>query len=219
MPFFLWINSYMTISGLSRQPTQLDYASPTQFKFSVVKIPKVEYFVTSVNVPGISLGSSSYTTRFKDIPQAGDKLSYETLSLSFLVDENLENYREIHGWLVGLGLPSKHQEFTDLLSVGQDRFPISQLASSSAQDGGKIPKNPIQTQGPTLSDATLIILTSKNNPVIEVRFKDLFPTSLTGLTYDQQADDVNYLTATVSFEYLNYEFATVNSSRTTVTTS
>ena len=67
----------------------------------------------------------------------------------------------------------------------------------------KIPKNPIQTQGPTLSDATLIILTSKNNPVIEVRFKDLFPTSLTGLTYDQQADDVNYLTATVSFEYLN----------------
>tara|TARA_Y100001938_G_scaffold89616_1_gene122752 strand:+ start:2932 stop:3591 length:660 start_codon:yes stop_codon:yes gene_type:complete len=219
MPFFLWINNSMTISGIQRQPTQLDYASPTQFKFSVVKIPKVEYFVTSVNIPGITLSSSVYPTRFKDIPQAGEKLTYESLSLSFLVDENLENYREIHGWLVGLGFPSKHQEFTDLLSVGQDRFPISQLSSSSGQDSGKSPKNPLQSQGPTLSDATLIVLTSKNNPVVEVRFKDLFPTSLTGLTYDQQQQDISYLTATVSFEYLNYEFATTNSSRTTVTTS
>ena len=117
MPFFFGINNSMTTSGLSRQPTQLDYASPTQFKFNVVKIPKVEYFVTSINIPGITLGSGSQTTRFKDIPVAGDKLTYDTLSLSFLVDENLENYREIHGWLVGLGFPSKHQEFNDLLSV------------------------------------------------------------------------------------------------------
>ena len=209
----------MTTSGLSRQPTQLDYASPTQFKFNVVKIPKVEYFVTSINIPGITLGSGLQTTRFKDIPVAGDKLTYDALSLSFLVDENLENYREIHGWLVGLGFPSTHREFNDLLSVGQDRFPISQLASNSAQDGGKIPKNPVQSQGPTLSDATLIVLSSKNNPVVEVRFKDLFPLSLTGLSYNQQETDVNYLTATVTFDYLNYEFATPNSSTTTVTTS
>ena len=219
MPFFFGINNSMTTSGLSRQPTQLDYASPTQFKFNVVKIPKVEYFVTSINIPGITLGSGLQTTRFKDIPVAGDKLTYDALSLSFLVDENLENYREIHGWLVGLGFPSKHQEFNDLLSVGQDRFPISQLASNSAQDSGKTPKNPVQNQGPTLSDATLIVLSSKNNPVVEVRFKDLFPLSLTGLSYNQQETDVNYLTATVTFDYLNYEFATPNSSTTTVTTS
>ena len=112
---------------------------------------------------------------------------------------------------------SKDKVDRTLINLGYD--PASRKIYGKTGLGGKIPKNPIQTQGPTLSDATLIILTSKNNPVIEVRFKDLFPTSLTGLTYDQQADDVNYLTATVSFEYLNYEFATVNSSRTTVTTS
>ena len=52
-----------------------------------------------------------------------------------------------------------------------------------------------------------------------LRFKDLFPLSLTGLSYNQQETDVNYLTATVTFDYLNYEFATPNSSTTTVTTS
>ena len=30
---------------IKRQPTKLDYVSPTQFKFSILKLPKVEYFV------------------------------------------------------------------------------------------------------------------------------------------------------------------------------
>ena len=53
----------MTVTNsLLRQPTKLDYASPTQFKFSILKLPKVEYFCTSVNVPGISLGDAVQAT-------------------------------------------------------------------------------------------------------------------------------------------------------------
>ena len=58
-----------TINTLSRQPTKLDYASPTQFKFQIAKLPKVEYFCTAVNVPGIELGGIiSQVTPLKDIP-------------------------------------------------------------------------------------------------------------------------------------------------------
>ena len=35
------------------------------------------------------------------------------------------------------------------------------------------------------SDATLSILTNKNNPVVEVRFADCFPTSISSLEYNQ----------------------------------
>jgi len=69
------------------------------------------------------------------------------------------------------------------------------------------------------SDATLTILSSKNNAVQEVRFSDMFPTSLTGLSYNQQATDVQYLTASVVFSYKIYEFANVNSSATTIVSS
>ena len=134
-----------------------------------------------------------------------------------MVDENLENYREIHGWLIGLGFPTKHSEYTNLVSSGTDRFPISTV-SSSGTDPGSVSKLTVD-QGPILSDATLTILTSKNNPTLEVRFKDLYPTALSGLSYDQQASDVTYLTADVTFSYLIYEFATAGSPRTTVTTS
>ena len=50
----------------------------------------------------------------KDIPIPGDKLDYDNLNITFLVDENLENYREIHGWLTGLGFPKDHSQFRAL---------------------------------------------------------------------------------------------------------
>ena len=78
----------MTVTNsLLRQPTKLDYASPTQFKFSILKLPKVEYFCTSVNIPGINLGGNlSQATPLKDVPLPGDKLTYEPLQMTFLVD-------------------------------------------------------------------------------------------------------------------------------------
>ena len=208
----------MTINNsLSRQPTAQDYASPTQFKFSILKLPKVEYFCTSVNIPGITLGGNiTQQTPFEDIPLPGDKLTYEPLRMSFLVDENLENFQEIHGWLIGLGFPRDYSEFQNLVSAGNDRFPAKNQSVST--EIGKV-KYGTANVGGTYSDATLTILTSKNNPQLEVRFKNLFPTSLTGLDYNQQATDVEYLTATVNFEYEIYDFATVGSSTSSVTTS
>ena len=66
---------------------------------------------------------------------------------------------------------------------------------------------------------TYLILTSKNNPNLEVRFRNIYPTSLSGLDYNQQATDIDYLTATVTFEYAIYEFAAVGSKVTTETTT
>ena len=100
---------------LSRQPTKLDYASPNQFKFNITKLPKVEYFCTSVNVPGITLGTIRQETPLKDIPLPGEKLTYGNLVMTFLVDEDLENFREIHGWLTGIGFPQDRKQFRDIL--------------------------------------------------------------------------------------------------------
>ena len=206
-----------TTNSYSRQPAKQDYADPTKFKFSIIKLPKVEYFCTQVNLPGISISDNySQPTPFRDIPLPGEKLSYEPLSVTFIVDENLENYQEIHGWLRGIGFPGGHEEFKNLLDGGSDRFPTSK--NSKLGDAGRVKFNAPDTGG-IFSDATLNILTSKNNPVTEVRFNDCFPISLSGLAYNQQATDTDYLTATVTFNYKLYDFASSNASRTTITTS
>ena len=208
----------MTVTNsYNRQPTKLDYASPTQFKFGIIKLPKVEYFCTAANIPGITLGNANQPTPLKDIPIPGDKLDYDTLNISFLVDENLENYREIHGWLTGLGFPKDYSQFRDLQSAGSDRYPTTQNVGLSKELGQV--KKAIQDDGGLYSDATLFVLTSKNTNNIEVRFRDIYPISLSGLDYNQQANDVDYLTASVTFSYKIYEFATSQGSNTTETTS
>ena len=205
------------INSNTRQPTKLDYASPTQFKFSIIKLPKVEYFCTAANIPGITLGTANQDTPFKDIPIPGDKADYDTLYISFLVDENLENYREIHGWMTGLGFPKDHSQFRNLQQAGSDRYPTTTSETYNKELGQVVKQT--SDDGGLYSDATLFVLTSKNNPNIEVRFRDIYPISLSGLDYNQQATDINYLTCAVTFQYKIYEFANISGSTTIETTS
>ena len=206
-----------TTKALDRQPTKFDYAEPTKFRFGVIKLPKVEFFCTAANIPGISLGQANQPTPLKDIPIPGDKLDYDNLNIQFLVDENLENYREIHGWLTGLGFPKDTEQFRNLQNAGSDRFPTTKNVGVN-NELGKVRKA-VQDDGGLYSDATLFVLSSKNNAALEVRFRDIYPISLSGLDYDQQATDIQYLTATVSFGYKIYEFADSQSSTTTETTT
>ena len=204
-----------TDNSYKRQPTKFDYASPTQFKFSILKLPKVEFFCTAVNLPGIRLGAGAQAGPLKDIPIPGDKLTYNDLTMTFLVDENLENYREIHGWMYGIGFPKARTQFAALVDANKDRFPTTGKDSQTA-DAGKV-KYGAKPIGPIFSDATLNVLTSKNNANIEVRFNDIFPSALSGLNFSQTADDIDYLTATVTFKYKLYEFALKSASNTTNT--
>ena len=105
-------------NAITRQPTQLDYASPTQFKFNIIKLPKVEYFCTEVNIPSLQMTNATQVTPLRDIPLPGTKLDFGDLVLTFMIDEKLENYEEIFGWLRGLGFPEDHSDYANLLSSG-----------------------------------------------------------------------------------------------------
>ena len=192
----------MTTTNVNtREPTVLDYASPVQFRFKCSKLPTVEFFCQTANIPGISIGTASMPTGLKDIPIPGEKVAYQDLSISFLVDENLNNYKEIHDWIIALGFPQNHTQFADLQAAGADRYPGS-------TSGAVVPETTIAvplSEGGTYSDATLTVLNSKNIAVTEIRFDNIFPTSLGALSYDVQASDVNYLQASVDFSYMYYE--------------
>ena len=189
------------------QPSKLDYASPIQFRFKMNKIPKVEFFVQTANIPGISLGTATVPTPLYDYPVPGDTINYSTLDISFLVDENLNNYKELHDWISGLGFPKNHQQFADLQATSADRFPGS--TASSAATGSKQTPAPL-AEGGTYSDATLTVLSSKNIAKTEIRFSNVYPISLGSLSYDIKASDVDYLQVQASFNYLNYDIVQIS---------
>jgi hypothetical protein len=192
---------------IDRTPSKFDYASPIQFRFKMTKLPTVEFFVQSANIPAITLGETSMATPLKDIPIPGDKVTYSSLDVSFLVDENLNNYKEIHDWITGLGFPQDHKQFSTLLGTSADRFPGT--TSSTAATGTSI-KKPLD-EGGIYSDATLTVLNSKNIAKTEIRFQNVYPTSLGGLSYDIKASDVDYLQVNASFNYMYYDIVQISS--------
>ena len=196
-----------TTNVIDRTPSKFDYASPIQFRFKMTKLPTVEFFVQSANIPGITLGDTTLPTPLKDISMPGDKLTYQSLDVSFLVDENLNNYKEIHDWIIGLGFPQNHNQFKNLLGTSSDRF--SGTTSSTAATGTSIAQ-PL-SEGGIYSDATLTVLNNKNIAKTEIRFQNVFPISLGSLSYDIKASDVDYLQVNASFSYMGYEIVQISS--------
>ena len=195
-------------SPLSRQPDNLDYLSPTQFKFNIHQLPKVEFFCTAANVPAINLGEAIFPTPYKQIPVMGDTLTYDNLSISFIVDENLENYIELHEWLTAIGFPKDREQFTTFRSSTADSPVITQGVSDDR--GLTTGSSQLSTSARGMfGDAILTILTNKNNPVVEVRFQDLFPVALGALDFTQVCTDVEYISVTADFSYKIYEIVTL----------
>ena len=191
-------------SPLNRQPSKLDYTSPTQFRFVINQLPKVEYFTVAGNIPGITLDEIELGTPLKNIPLMGNKLTYEDLSITFIVDEDLLNYIEMHTWLTAIGFPKDKSQFRNFRSATSN---VASATRGESNDIGDV--KPSTPERAMYSDAVMTILTNKNNPVVECRFADVFPTSLSGLTYSQNQTDVEYLTAEVNFKYQIYEIITL----------
>jgi len=82
----------------------ITYASPIGFRLIIdsQRYPNAQFSVQTASIPEISVSAATYATPQRTIAIAGDKVEYSDFSCTFIVDEQLENYYEIHEWLVGL---------------------------------------------------------------------------------------------------------------------
>lgn len=169
----------ITTGALSREPENVNFLSPLGFKFSVKKLPHVNWFIQDVSLPGLTLGEAIQPNPFGYAYQPGDKINYDPLNILFKVDEDLKTWEELHNWLVGLGAPRSFEEYAANKRTGKDAI---------------------------ISDATLIIMNSVMNPKFEVTFRDMFPTQLGELQFSSTNSDVTYVTINATFRYLNYDY-------------
>ena len=163
-----------------------NFLSPLGFKFSLKRSPGVAYFCNEANIPDMSLSIAEQPTYLRDIPLPGDKIDFGDLSLRFMVDEDLTNYMEIQNWIRGLGYPERVSEYQDL----EKKAYIQQTFGKKRQD--------------VYSDGTLQILSNNLVPKFQVLFDDLFPYSISTVTFDATDTDIEYFTAEVSFKYTLY---------------
>jgi hypothetical protein len=172
------------MSATDNQPSNKNFLSPFGYKFSIKKTPNMNWFIQAVSMPSVSLARTDVSNPFVVFPVGGDHLRFDNLSITFRVDEDLSNYREIYNWLTAIGFPDTFDQYKDLANK-----------TFGGNSGNALPGS-----GNALySDATLTLLTSAMNPNLEVTFIDLFPIGLSALQFDSRLTDMQYVEATATF--------------------
>ena len=170
------------MAASNKVPDNLNYLSNISFRLSIEDTPHLTWFCQSVTVPGVSVNTVDVVTPFVNIPYAGGSVSFEELSVTFMVDEHLKNWIEIYDRVIALGLAEGHEKYR-LLKAKSDLTP----------------------RGGTVSTIVLSVLTSGMNPQMEFHFYEAFPLTISSLDFSSAATDVEYFTATATFRYTNYE--------------
>jgi hypothetical protein len=193
-----------TINADGRQPTVFDYSQNNQFQLNIPIFPLTQWFVVSCNVPGVTMGQGVVPTPLIDVPLMGDKLTYDQFNMTFLVDEKLKNYIELHDWLVNMAAPQNTAQF----GARTSEYVIAPSQPTKFYVDGQVVTGSTSDRD-LYCDIQLTILSSKNNPVAVITMQNAFPVSLSALDYTQQDTDTTYVQCNVSFAFMLYTITAV----------
>lgn len=156
------------------------------------RLPDVSFFCTEVNIPGLSLSENTRATPFIDYKLAGDKITYSPLEVTFLINETLSPWKDVHDWMRGLGFPTNFDEYKNLSALQAAKL-YPGLANFS-------------TESPQYSDGRLAIFTNKNNPVVTISFKDLYPIEISSIDFGTKMTAETTISGTARFAFMYYDF-------------
>ena len=89
------------MASLAEQPKNINYLTGVQFKFELVGFPEINFFIQGVNLPGLSMQAAQMPfPRQPGIQKNLGVIEFEMLSIQFLVDEYLKNYRAMSQWIL-----------------------------------------------------------------------------------------------------------------------
>ena len=173
--------------SVKNQPTNFNFLSPLGYKFILQRVPHVEYFVQRVTLPDMTSPTADTPNPFVRIKNPGDHIDFGDLSVTFKINENMDNYLEIYNWMISLGKPVSFDQYNL-----KTQFPAAAVADELIR-----------------SDISVIILTSGKNPNIEFKMRDCFPTALTSIDFNTTDSSIDYIEATATFAVRDYTIHTL----------
>ena len=156
--------------------------SNVSFNMDISKFTGMNFYVQSVTLPGVSRSEIIIPTGLPRIPykEVSGSAQFEPLSVTFLVDEDMNNYFEIWNW-VQIVAGINNREYEELMQSDPMKASIK-------------------------TDISLYIMTSHRNINIEMKFIEAFPSGIEAMTFDFRSPSVDYQPMTISFSYSHFEF-------------
>ena len=174
MTLFFCINTSM-----ADLTTNINYLQPTSYKLVLDRenYPNLEFFAQSVNHPGVGINATEVPFRkIGGVPFAGNTLSFGTLSVNIILDEDMNAYNEMLSWVRRL--------------VDEPSVRATERTS---------------TRIPHYADITLSILSSHNNTTKKIRYYECVPTGIGDISFGSTFSGTEFVTFPATFRFTYFE--------------
>jgi len=158
-----------------------NYLSPVSFRVVVPRLPKFTYFVQSVSIPSVVMGSVEIPA-FKGLPKQ-EVPSFlditDQLIINFNIDENMENWQEVYDWMTSI-VPSKENNAT------------------------VDPKNELLWE-----NIIVLVYNNAKKLIKKFTFHKCYPVNLGSFEFNSAMTTTDPLLVTVNFEYSHFTVETL----------
>ena len=158
---------------------------PTSFNVVIDRenYSNLRFFVQRVNHPGAANSAVEVPfSRIGSVPMPGNTMTYGSLTMDILLDEDFNSYIEMYNWMLRL-VNTKQVNARDA---------YSQSSSPTA----------------TYSDIVITALTNSNNKNIEFKYVDCIPVSVGDVSMEATNSGVDFLTFNAEFRFSYFEIVT-----------
>lgn len=173
--------------GIINQPKSSTWLQKTKFQLQFTRLPNLVYFVQKFSLPGGEVKPVEQATPFKSRLAAGNKLEYESLNITFMVEEEMYTWENIHNWLKDIGTETSGQDYQNLKLFPGQAFKTNQNSYPDAY-----------------STATLTRLDTQNNPKMRFHFEKCFPIKLGKIDFDTETSALDVPKCEITFGFFLY---------------
>lgn len=163
-------------SVLTQIPENSSFLQPHKFILEFPTMPFLRYFAQSVNLPSISTSAVIVPSPFADMKRHGDKLRFDDLVITAIIDEDMRVWEETHNWLYALTKPDNFSQYVRYFDKKATPY----------------------------HDAILTVLTNANVPNIRYKFTNCHPTMLGAVNFSVTEGADTQLYADITFAYDQY---------------
>lgn len=166
--------------------SELSFVNSVNFYMVAERAPQTYFTVVETTLPQVAMGETILPNSLNPnrTPMPGDGIEYSSLDITYLINKDYANYRELLKWMKAAAYPETTDQFKNY-NAGSGR---------SDNSYNKI-----------YSNMAIVAVDSANRPLVEWRFYNAFPVALDGGAFNAQATDVEYIRATATFRYHYFE--------------
>lgn len=177
------LNENTPLGGIT--PTQRvigsrNHLSPTSYRVVIPKLPKMTYYVQSISVPSIIMGSMEIPA-YKGLPKQ-EAPSYLDISdeiiLNFIIDENMENWNEIYSWM-------------------------TQIVPSDENNGN------VSIKDDLYSNIILLVYTNSKVLNKKITFHKCYPINLGSFEFNSSMTEIDPIIISSNFHYSHFTIESV----------